>query len=92
MPYAKIGRMDVFYIVCASNGKYTTKIQVVQKHEAVFCLESESLLCVWVTPWSRTGMGGWRVARSPILGTTLTLERLKQRGYTNWVNYYHQND
>jgi len=40
--------------------------------------------------WSRTRMGGWRVAQSSILGTTITLERLEQRGYTNWVNYYEQ--
>jgi len=26
--------------------------------------------------WSRTRMGGWAVAQSPILGTTITLERL----------------
>lgn len=31
--------------------------------------------------WSRTNMGGWRVAQSPILITTITLNRLKQRGY-----------
>jgi len=31
--------------------------------------------------WSRTRMGGWRVAQSPILGTTITVERLKLRGY-----------
>ena len=31
--------------------------------------------------WSRTRMGGWAVARSPILGTTITVARLKQRGY-----------
>jgi group II intron reverse transcriptase/maturase len=31
--------------------------------------------------WSRTRMGGWRVACSPILGTTITIDRLKQRGY-----------
>ncbi len=30
--------------------------------------------------WSRTNMGGWQVAQSPILGTTITLERLKRRG------------
>jgi len=40
--------------------------------------------------WSRTRMGGWRVAQSPILGTTITLKRLEQRGYTNWLNYYEQ--
>jgi len=30
------------------------------------------------------------VAQSPILGTTITLKRLEQRGYTNWLNYYEQ--
>ncbi|UII32201.1 group II intron reverse transcriptase/maturase [Fulvivirga ulvae] len=28
--------------------------------------------------WSRTRMGGWGVAQSPILGTTITLSRLKK--------------
>ena len=40
--------------------------------------------------WSRTRMGGWRVAQSPILGTTITIDRLHQRGYLNLLNYYHQ--
>jgi RNA-directed DNA polymerase len=31
--------------------------------------------------WSRTRMGGWAVAQSPILGTTITLKRLIKRGY-----------
>ena len=31
--------------------------------------------------WSRTRMGGWAVAQSPIMGTTITIERLKKRGY-----------
>jgi RNA-directed DNA polymerase len=38
--------------------------------------------------WSRTNMGGWRVACSPILGTTITIDRLKQRGYISLVDYY----
>lgn len=38
--------------------------------------------------WSRTRLGGWRVACSPILGTTITIERLKQRGYISFVEYY----
>lgn len=38
--------------------------------------------------WSRTRMGGWAVACSPILGTTITLSRLEQRGYTSLVSYY----
>ena len=38
--------------------------------------------------WSRTRMGGWAVAQSPILGTTITLTRLRQRGYEPMLEYY----
>ena len=38
--------------------------------------------------WSRTRMGGWRVAQSPILTTTITLIRLKQRGYVAMLDTY----
>lgn len=38
--------------------------------------------------WSRTRMGGWAVAQSPILGTTITINRLKSRGYISLVSYY----
>jgi RNA-directed DNA polymerase len=38
--------------------------------------------------WSRTRMGGWRVAQSPILETTITLERLKKRGYEPMLEHY----
>lgn len=38
--------------------------------------------------WSRTRMGGWAVAQSPILGTTITLERLARRGYESLLTYY----
>ena len=31
--------------------------------------------------WSRTRKGGWAVAQSPILNTTITLSRLKRKGY-----------
>jgi RNA-directed DNA polymerase len=40
--------------------------------------------------WSRTRMGGWRVAQSPILVTTITIKRLIQRGYLSMLNYYHK--
>ena len=40
--------------------------------------------------WSRTRMGGWRVAQSPILGTTITIKRLKKRKYISLVEYYHK--
>lgn len=38
--------------------------------------------------WSRTRMGGWAVAQSPILGTTITIERLIKRGYESMQSYY----
>ncbi len=38
--------------------------------------------------WSRTRMGGWAVAQSPILITTITLERLRKRGYESMLEYY----
>ena len=38
--------------------------------------------------WSRTRMGGWAVAQSPILGTTITLARLKRKGYISMLDYY----
>jgi len=38
--------------------------------------------------WSRTRMGGWAVAQSPILVTTITLERLRKRGYEAMLAYY----
>jgi group II intron reverse transcriptase/maturase len=37
--------------------------------------------------WSRTRMGGWAVSQSPILGTTITLSRLKRRGYKPMTDY-----
>jgi RNA-directed DNA polymerase len=38
--------------------------------------------------WSRTRMGGWAVAQSPILVTTITVKRLMQRGYESLLDYY----
>ncbi len=40
--------------------------------------------------WSRTRMGGWAVAQSPILRTTITEKRLKKRGYRSMLEYYHK--
>ncbi len=40
--------------------------------------------------WSRSQLGGWRVAQSPILGTTITVARLQHRGHIDWLDYYHQ--
>jgi len=38
--------------------------------------------------WSRTRMGGWAVAQSPILVTTITLDRLRKRGYEAMLDLY----
>ena len=38
--------------------------------------------------WSRTRMGSWAVACSPILGTTITLDRLDRRRYVSLLSYY----
>ena len=38
--------------------------------------------------WSRTRMGGWAVAQSPILVTTITLKGLARRGYVSSLEYY----
>lgn len=38
--------------------------------------------------WSRTRMGGWRVAQSPILITTITIKRLEKKGYESMLEYY----
>ena len=38
--------------------------------------------------FSRTRKGGWAIAQSPILNTTITLERLSKRGYESMEVYY----
>ena len=38
--------------------------------------------------WSRTRMGGWAVAQSPILRTTVTLKRLRKGGYQSLLEHY----
>jgi RNA-directed DNA polymerase len=53
----------------------------------------KNLLRLGVNPhhayvWSRTRKGGWVIAQSPIMGTTITLERLKKRGYEAMLDYY----
>jgi group II intron reverse transcriptase/maturase len=40
--------------------------------------------------WSRTRMGRWAVAQSPILFTTVTNARLKSRGYESLLEWYVQ--
>jgi RNA-directed DNA polymerase len=38
--------------------------------------------------WSRTPKRGWAIAQSPILTTTITLERLRKRGYQSMLDHY----
>jgi len=38
--------------------------------------------------WSRSRMGGWAIAQSPILGTTITIDRLNKRGYVSLLEIY----
>lgn len=40
--------------------------------------------------WSRTRMGGWAVAQSPMLKTTITVSVLKRRGYEPMIDYYYR--
>ena len=52
-----------------------------------------SLIRLGVNPdqafmWSRSRMGSWAVAQSPILGTTITVDRLKRRGYIPFSEMY----
>ena len=38
--------------------------------------------------WSRSRMGGWAIAQSPILRTTITVKRLVKRGYVSLLTHY----
>lgn len=38
--------------------------------------------------WSRSRLGGWAIAQSPILNTTITLDRLIKKGYVPMVTWY----
>ena len=40
--------------------------------------------------WSRSRMGGWAIAQSPIMGITITKARLESRGYRSFAKYYEQ--
>ena len=37
--------------------------------------------------WSRSRMGGWAIAQSPMMKTTITIKRLQLKGY---VSFLHQ--
>ena len=38
--------------------------------------------------WSQSRMGSWAIAQSPILDTTITVDRLKLRGYESLLDIY----
>jgi group II intron reverse transcriptase/maturase len=38
--------------------------------------------------WGHSRLGGWAVSCSPILGTTITIERLHGRGYLSFLEYF----
>lgn len=56
-----------------------------RKRKSLICLGLEQGMAY---AWSRTRMGGWAVAQSPILRTTITETRLKKRGYESMLDYY----
>ena len=35
--------------------------------------------------WSRSRMGGWAVAQSPMMKTTITIKRLQIKGYVSFI-------
>ena len=38
--------------------------------------------------WSRSRLGGWAIAQSPILNTTITVDRFVKRGYEPLITWY----
>jgi len=44
----------------------------------------------WAIRFGYSRMGGWAIACSPIMGTTITEARLRQKGYIPFQEYYHK--
>lgn len=42
----------------------------------------------WARRFAYSRLGGWRIACSPIMGTTVTEARLRQRGYIPFLEYF----
>jgi len=42
----------------------------------------------WARRFAYSRKGGWAIACSPIMGTTVTGARLRQRGYIPFLEYY----
>ncbi len=45
---------------------------------------------IWAKRYGYSRMGGWAIACSPIMGTTITEARLRKKGYIPFLEYYHQ--
>ena len=43
----------------------------------------------WAIRFGYSRMGGWAIACSPIMGTTITEARLRRKGYIPFLEYYH---
>jgi len=43
----------------------------------------------WAMRYAWSSKGGWRLSCSPVMRMTVTEERLKQRGYQSFKDYYH---
>jgi RNA-directed DNA polymerase len=61
---------------------FTAKVGQLRKLEKMYLLGA-ILSKEQAYAWSRTRMGGWA-----ILGTTITVKRLKIRGYISLVEYH----
>ena len=44
----------------------------------------------WAVRFAYSRKGGWRLACSPVMGMSITEERLRQRGYISFKDYYHK--
>lgn len=44
----------------------------------------------WAIRFAYSRKGGWRLSCSPVMGITVTEERLRQRGYISFKDYYHK--
>lgn len=42
----------------------------------------------WAWRYAYSRKGGWRLACGPVMGTTVTEDRLRQRGYISFLEYY----
>ena len=98
----EVGRGWVNYFAYASMYEKLQSVDGWVRNRLRFCIwhdwkkperKRKNLIRLGVDPdhayqWSRTRKGGWAVAQSPILNTTITLERLRKRGYESLLEWY----